>query len=154
MRRVPKSARKGRGAAVRLVVDTNILVSALLNKASKAAQLLEAWERRRFDVVTCREQLDELTRVTRYPKLSKHIAAVEADSLRSQLKDVAIFFEELPTVEASPDPDDNWLLGLAEIGEADYLVSGDKRDVLKLAEYQGTKIVSLVSMISLLSLET
>ena len=136
---------------MRLVVDTNVLVSALLNKTSKAALLLDAWERRLFDVATCQEQLDEFTRVTRYPKLSRHIAAADADSLRDQLKDVAIFFEKLPAVTASPDPDDNWLLGLAEAAQADYLVSGDKSGVLMLAVHRNTRIITLSGMLDLLS---
>ncbi len=137
---------------MRLVLDTNILISAFLNKKSKAALLLDAWERRLFEVVTCDEQLDEFHRVTRYPKLSRYIRPADADSLQVQLTEIALHFDNLPAVDASPDPGDNWLLGLAEAAQADYLVSGDKRGVLELARHRETKILALANMIEQLSL--
>ena len=48
----------------------------------------------------------------------------------------------LPRVDRSPDPKDNFLLALAEAGNADLLVSGDKRDVLALKRHEGTRIVT------------
>ena len=51
--------------------------------------------------------------------------------------------DKLPVVDASPDPDDNYLLALAVAGRADFLVTGDKRDLLGLAIYRGTKILTV-----------
>jgi uncharacterized protein len=52
---------------VRLVIDTNILISALLGETSLPAQLLNHWRQGRFDLLTSADQLDESVRVTRYP---------------------------------------------------------------------------------------
>jgi predicted nucleic acid-binding protein len=48
----------------------------------------------------------------------------------------------LPFVELSPDPDDNWLIALAEAGGADFLVTGDKADLLSLERTGSTRIVT------------
>jgi len=50
---------------VRLVIDTNILISALLAGTSLPAHLIAVWREGRFDLLTSGEQLDELMRVTR-----------------------------------------------------------------------------------------
>ncbi len=66
---------------MRLVVDTNILVSALLAATSLPAQLVVLWRDGRFDLLTTAEQLDELTRVTRYPKIRSRLAPAVAGRL-------------------------------------------------------------------------
>lgn len=50
---------------------------------------------------------------------------------------------DLPVVTASPDPYDNYLLAMAAVGAADFLVTGDKRDLLVLKAFQGTRIVTM-----------
>ncbi|MFZ4411239.1 MAG: putative toxin-antitoxin system toxin component, PIN family, partial [Paracraurococcus sp.] len=59
---------------MRLVVDTNILISALLAGTSLPAQLIVLWREGRFDLLTSAEQLDELRRVTRYSKILERLA--------------------------------------------------------------------------------
>ena len=128
---------------MRLVIDTNILVSALLAATSLPAQLIVLWRAGRFDLLTAAEQLDELVRVTRYPQIRERLLPAVAGRLVNDLRALAITVDKLPVVEASPDPDDNYLLALAAAGEADFLVTGDKRDLLGLAVYQGTKILTV-----------
>ena len=128
---------------MRLVIDTNILVSALLAATSLPAQLIVLWRAGRFDLLTAAEQLDELTRVTRYPEIRERLAPAVAGRLVNDLRALAVTVDKLPVVDASPDPDDNYLLALAAAGEADFLVTGDKRDLLGLAVYQGTEILTV-----------
>ena len=128
---------------MRLVIDTNILVSALLAASSLPAQLVVLWRTGRFDLLTAPEQLDEVMRVTRYPKIRERLAPAVAGRLVNDLRALAITVDKLPVVDASPDPDDNYLLALAAAGAADFLVTGDKRDLLRLAVYEGTKIITV-----------
>jgi putative PIN family toxin of toxin-antitoxin system len=128
---------------VRLVIDTNILVSALLAATSLPAQLIVLWRTGRFDLLTAAEQLDELMRVTRYPKIRERLAPALAGRLVNDLRALAITLDKLPVVEVSADPDDNYLLALAAAGAADFLVTGDKRDLLGIAVYEGTKIITV-----------
>jgi predicted nucleic acid-binding protein len=53
-------------------------------------------------------------------------------------------------VEASRDPTANFLLAMAQLGEADFLVTGDKRDLLSLRAFRGTKIVTAGRMLEYL----
>ncbi len=126
---------------MRLVVDTNVLLSALMSSASPSARILTLWRSRKFDLLTCAEQIDEIVRVTRYPKIRARLTPALAGRLINRLRDVAIFVGRLPKVDQSPDPGDNYLLALAETGKAQFLVTGDK-PLLSLKLYKSTQIIT------------
>jgi len=128
---------------VRLVVDTNILISALLVGTSLPAHLIMLWREGRFDLLTSAEQLDELTRVTRYPKLRARLVPALAGRLINELRKIAVVVENLPAVTVCADPADNYLLALAAAGAADFLVTGDKQDLLGLKLYEGARIITV-----------
>ena len=134
---------------MRLVVDTNILVSALLSAASLPAQIIVLWRADRFDLLTAAEQLDEIGRVTRYPKIRERLHPAVAGRLVNDLRALAVTLDALPVVEASPDPNDNYLLAMAVAGSADFLVTGDKRDLLGLGTHAGTRIISARAFLAL-----
>lgn len=52
-----------------VVLDTNILISALLLPNSQPAKLVTLWRESKFTLLTAKEQIDELMRVTRYQKI-------------------------------------------------------------------------------------
>jgi predicted nucleic acid-binding protein len=60
----------------------------------------------------------------------------------NELKGLADNVGALPRVQRAPDPTDDFLLAMAEVGNADYLVTGDKSGLLALARHQNTRIVS------------
>ena len=134
---------------MRVVLDTNVLVSALLLESSLPGQLITHWRQGRFTVLTATPQLDELRRVTRYPKIRARLKPVLAGRLINELREMAVVVETLPPVDVSPDPYDNYLLAIASGGEADYLVTGDKPHLLALGCHAGTKIVSVRDFITL-----
>ena len=134
---------------MRLVVDTNILVSALLSAASLPAQLVVLWRAGRFDLLTAAEQLDEIGRVTRYPKIRERLNPAVAGRLVNDLRALAVMLDASPVVEVSPDPDDSYLLAMAVAGSADFLVTGDKRDLLGLETHAGTRIISARAFLAL-----
>jgi uncharacterized protein len=61
----------------------------------------------------------------------------------------ATVVRDLPVVTVSPDLYDNYLLATAAAGSADFLVTGDKRDLLPLKLYEGTKIVTVRDFLTL-----
>jgi len=134
---------------VRLVVDTNILISALLVEASLSAHLIVLWRQGLFDLLTSAEQLDELMRVTRYPKIRERLTPALAGRLINELRNIAVLLKNLPTVTVCQDPHDDYLLAMAAAGAADFLVTGDKRDLLGLKLHEGTKIVSVRDFLTL-----
>ena len=128
---------------MRLVIDTNILVSALLARTSLPAHLVTLWREGRFDLLTSADQLEELRRVTRYPKIRERLAPSLAGRLINELRDIATVVDNLPDVTVSPDPDDNYLLAMAVAGAADFLVTGDKRHLLGIGQYAAARIVTV-----------
>jgi putative PIN family toxin of toxin-antitoxin system len=134
---------------VRLVIDTNVLISALLVDTSLPAHLLTLWREGRFDLLTSMEQLDELMRVTRYPKIRARLSPPLAGRLINELRDIAVVISNLPAVTICSDPDDNHLLALAAAGSADFLVTGDKRDLLGLKHYERASIVTVREFLTL-----
>ena len=134
---------------MRLVLDTNVLLSALISPASPSAGILSLWRDRKVTVLTAAEQIDEITRVTRYPRIRALLHPALAGRLVNRLREVATVMENLPTVHRSPDPDDNYLLGIAERGEAQFLVTGDK-PLLGLKGHKSTRIVTPAVLLQLL----
>jgi putative PIN family toxin of toxin-antitoxin system len=127
---------------MRVVLDTNILISALMVRGTPPERLYEHWKDRRFSLVTCERQLTEINRVTRRPFFRERIKPSEAGRLVNDIRRLAFLCEPLPVVQRSPDPDDDWLLALAEKAQADFLVTGDKSDLLKLERHGATRIVT------------
>ena len=126
-----------------VVIDTNIFISYLLIPNSKPAKIISLWQRGKFDVLTAQPQIDELMRVTRYPKIKERLSPALAGRFINELRDLSVIVDNLPVVDISPDPYDNYLLSIASGGAADYLITGDKRDLLFIKKYAGTSIISV-----------
>jgi putative PIN family toxin of toxin-antitoxin system len=137
---------------VRLVLDTNLLISALISPHGAPAQLIDAWNDDRFVLISSSEQVEEFREVSRRKRLAPLIQRSEAGTFVNQLHAKATILERLPSVERSVDPADNFLLAMAEAGEADYLVSGDRRGVLALEQHGNTQIVTARAMLAKLSI--
>jgi uncharacterized protein len=127
---------------VRVILDTNILLSALIGHGTPPDRLYEHWKDGRFILASCERQLEELNRVTRRPFFRERIKPAEAGRLVNSIRHLALMGDPLPAVERSPDADDDWLLALAEETRADYLVTGDRSHLLCLDRHGATRIVT------------
>lgn len=118
---------------LRVVLDTNVLVSGLAYPRSLPGRILDAWHRGAVDVVLSHYILDEIQRVVpRLPRtgLSSHEIRDLADSL--------LFLADVVEIDANHDPalrdpDDQPVLATLRASGAQYLITGDK-DLLALAE--------------------
>lgn len=137
---------------MRIVLDTNVLISALLVGQSTSALLLTAWRRGAIDVLTCEQQLEEIRAVTRREHIRALIRPALAGELVNQLRHMALWLDTLPVVDVSPDPFDNFLLAMAQGGRANVLVSGDKRGVLALHTHGTCQIVTVRQFVAQLGL--
>lgn len=93
---------------MRVVLDTNILVSALLVQLGNPAAVYRAWEEGFFTLLICSEQLDELRATLHKPAVAARIKPYHAGRLINQLKSLAETIGSLPRVERSSDPNDNF----------------------------------------------
>jgi len=127
---------------MRVVIDTNILVSALIAPAGKPAAIIDAWLDGKFVLLTCAMHVDELRSTLHKPRIADLIKPYKAGRLVNQIKKLAEYVDPLPRVERSSDPTDDFLLSMSEGGKADYLVTGDKSGLLALGRHKTTRILS------------
>jgi len=135
---------------MRVVLDTGILITALITRDTPPDRIYQAWRKRRFELATSEWQLEEFRRVSRYPKLRNYLQPIEAGNLVNGLRHQARLLDYLRDIELSADPDDNPLLAMAIAGEVDYLVSGDKRDVLTLKKVGKARIITARRFLTIL----
>ena len=95
---------------MRIVLDTNVLVSALIAGEGPPGRLLAAVKRGDCTLVTSDYQIEELRRVLDRDRLKPYIRPVEARDLLQSLESVSVVVTELPDVDLSPDPKDNSIL--------------------------------------------
>jgi uncharacterized protein len=135
---------------VRVILDTNVLLSALIRRDSAPGRIFEAWLEDRFVLLTHPLLLDELRTVTRRPQIRTLIRPAEAGRLVNQIRALAEPVIRLPATRRSNDPADDFLLAMAESGQADYLVTGDKAGLLGLGRHHGTTILTARAFLDVL----
>jgi putative PIN family toxin of toxin-antitoxin system len=111
---------------VRVILDTSVLLSALMTRGTPPDRLYEQWRHGRFDLASCERQFEELNRVSRRPFFRERIRPSEIGRMVNDIRRLALMCDPLPSVTGSPDPDDDFLPTLAQATDADYLVTGDK----------------------------
>lgn len=111
---------------MRVVLDVNVLISALLSRRGSPAQLLIAWQEGEFDLIVSPNLLAELRQALAYPKLARLVPSADADRFVAWISGSAVLAAdsaaELPVRPA--DPGDDYLIALAAAERA-ILVSGD-----------------------------
>lgn len=128
---------------MRIVLDTNVVMSALLWRGSPYRLLETIRQHPRLQLYSSPVLLEELADVLTRPSASKQLSAI-GKAARDVLPDYIAAIElvepaELPRVVR--DPDDDHVLACALEARADLIVSGDK-DLLVLGTYQDILIVS------------
>ena len=127
---------------MRVVLDTNILIGALITKGTPPDRLYQAWLRGEIELVTSTAQIAELADVLSRPRLQKFLDADEVTAIVENIGARALILEEPPAVNLSPDPKDNPILAAAIAGKADLVVSGDKKHMLALGEIDGIPVTT------------
>ena len=114
---------------MRVILDTNVLLGALISPHGPPDTIYRAWRASRFELVTSTDQLDELRRVSRYPKLKTILPAHRIGTMLNNMQRALVLevLLALPDDIEANDPNDTFLLAMALAGEADYLVTGDRR---------------------------
>ena len=130
---------------MRVILDTNVLLGALISPNGPPEKIYRAWRERRFELVTSDEQLEELRRVSRYPKLRAILPAHRIGTMVNNMHGAVVLqgLAGLPEQYKVQDAGDEFLLQMALAGDADYLVTGDKRaGLLEMRSIGRTRILT------------
>jgi len=124
----------------RVVLDTNVLVSALLFKGA-VSRFVELWRKEKMIPVISKETFEELTTVLQYPKFS-----LSKDEIKFVIEhEILPYFEIIEVVKAVKgvcrDPGNDKFISCALSASADCIVSGDK-DFCDLRQYKTVKIIN------------
>jgi putative PIN family toxin of toxin-antitoxin system len=121
----------------RAVLDTNVLVSALISPSGASAQLLIELRSGGFELIVSPLLLAELREVLSRPKFRRYVSEAEIDAYAELIRREGLVVDDpLPSSEpVGVDPDDEYLIDLARAGQVDAMVTGDVhlldlRDVL------------------------
>ena len=137
--------------APRVVLDTNVALSALIFPRGRLALLRQAWHRAHCHPLISTATASELMRALAYPKFK-----LSPDEQQELLADylpyctTARIPAKPPKTPVCRDPFDIPFLQLAVAGKADYLVTGDK-DLLSLAHNFKRSIITPAQLLDLLS---
>ncbi len=125
----------------RVVLDTNVLASALLFTGS-SNRLVALWQTGVIELLASGEIIQEYTRVFACPKFKLD----EEEALGLLREEVLPFIRPVKATKAPPvvleDPSDDKFLACAVAGNADAIVSGEKH-LLDLGRYRGIAILSI-----------
>ncbi len=127
---------------MRVVLDTNVLLSALISPHGISDSIYRAWRTGKFDLITSITQLDELRRASRYPKFKSILQPSRVGTMINNLQH-AIVLQNLTMKIEADDPNDSFLLSMSIEGDADYLITGDRRaGLLKRRKIKNTLILT------------
>ena len=127
---------------MRIVLDTNILVSALITKGTPPDQIYQAWLRNEVELVTSTAQIEEVADVLGRPRMRRYVDADEAAQMVAAIHQRVTVLRDVPVARRSPDPKDDAILAAVVAGEAERVVSGDRKDMLALGHVEGIPIRS------------
>ncbi|MGA2249281.1 putative toxin-antitoxin system toxin component, PIN family [Terracidiphilus sp.] len=133
---------------MRVVADTNILISALMFGGLPGA-FLDLALTQAFTLVTSPALLDELDEKLR---LKFGITGMDADLIRAKLeKSAQVIVPRIALAIVADDPDDDRVLECALAGQANCIVSGD-RHLLRLGAYDGIEIMNVRAFVDALDI--
>ena len=131
---------------MRVVLDTNVLVSALI-KSGKPQSFLKAMLRPDHALILSEPIIEEFSRVTADEKIKRYADDEAVAAYMRVLLSKAVFVRPRSRVRVFNNPDDN-VLNTAKEGDADFIVTGDKH-MLELKEFKGIKIVTVEKALSI-----
>lgn len=138
---------------MRVVLDTNVVVSALLSPGGPPAALLRSWRERRIEVLASEASLAELAGVLARPRIARRLGwstAERRDFLHSFGDATLLVTPDVSIDVIAADPPDNRFLELALAGAAEYLVTGDQH-LAALGAFEGIPMVTPAQFVAVLA---
>jgi len=135
---------------LRLVFDTNILISGLMSVNSLPQQVFD-YATSQAILLMSDEVQSEIENVISRPKLQKYITLERRTKFLSELSQQVERVTINQQIRACRDPKDDKFLDLAVCGEANYLITGDA-DLLDLHPFQNISIIKAASFLTAITL--
>lgn len=150
----PRLRHTGPGSVLRLVLDTNTVLSGLL-WGGTPARLITAARNREIDLHCSQTLLDELHGVIQREKFAARVTERGLDVEHLFQGYAALCHQVKPPLIArtSPDPDDDMILATALAARAHLIVSGDRKHLLMLRKFQGIPIVTAAEAVTIVATE-
>lgn len=124
---------------MKVVLDTNVLVSGLARAHRPPGRILSAWREGQFDLAISEPMIEELRRVIDYPRIRALFtkAGLADDDLHEffellRLKAMVVDASKAILPAEPPDANDRPVIATMVAADAEWLVTGDKRDLLSL----------------------
>jgi hypothetical protein len=126
----------------KLILDTNVIVSALISSSIPSKILYELVLTRKVEICLSEEVLAEYVEVLNRDKFSKFANfKTKAQVVLNRLREIATFYQTDRKIEVLTDTSDNKFLELAAVSSADYLTTGNTLD-FTITEFEYTKILT------------
>jgi putative PIN family toxin of toxin-antitoxin system len=135
---------------MRVVFDTNVVVSRFLSPSGAPARIFEMWERQSFQALVSPAILDEYQAALAYRHVARRhkMTQPEIAEVIEALALLAIVVEPATKLQVvKGDPEDDKFLECAIEGNADCIVTGD-RLLLELRRFQGIEILSPAAFVA------
>jgi uncharacterized protein len=137
---------------LKVVLDTNVFISAMLHPNGLCGEIIRAWEHRAFVVLYNLELLEEIKLVCAYPRLKKRLKRNRIGALVNQLHSDGLYVRGNQNSRDSKDPKDNFLISITEQGNANALVSSDNIGILELGMLGEAVVLKPVEFLNFLRL--
>lgn len=133
-----------------VILDANIILSFLLTRGFIITSIFDYWNKNAFTLLISDTIIEEYTLISERLIEQKMINKREANSLLKKITKKAKRINIVSKLNISPDKKDNRYIECAKDGKADYLVSRDKNDLLKIGKYKYTKFVNAKEFLEIL----
>jgi len=136
---------------LKVVIDTNVVVSRFLSPKGPPAQVFHLWEDQAFGLVVSQSLLEEYRRALLYEDVASRHGMSEAEVLEvvAMMERFALVVEPKMTVSViTRDSSDNKFIECAMEGGAEFIVSGDSH-LLDLGRYEGVEIITPAAFLAL-----
>lgn len=130
---------------MRVILDTNVLLAALISPHGAPHMIYKAWRAGRFELVTSAAQLEEIRQASRYPKLKAILPAHRVGAMINNMQRAVVLGDMRPLKEdvALHDPNDAFLVSMAIEVQSNYLLTGDRRaGLLQMGSIRNTRIMT------------
>lgn len=136
--------------AERIVIDTNVLISAALQTKGTPRTVMEIICSNGGSLLFCQQTFEEFYSRFKSPKFDRYISQKNRELYFEQLVSVSEVIAITDAIMGCRDPDDDKFLELALLGDADCLVTGDQ-DLLEMTPFRGIEILRPIEFLSLCS---